>query len=104
MACPDIVCRRDARGLAIVEGARRQWALHSPTGFEWGYGGPGPSGLALALLWLVTAERDFAASHHQDFKRRFVEPLPAEGGVIRGADIDTWISERGYVPPPAEYW
>ena len=27
---------------------------HSPTGFEWGYGGSGPAQLALAILTTVT--------------------------------------------------
>ena len=58
---PDIVCRRGADGTAVVEGIRQAWVWHSPTGFEWGYGGSGPADLALNILLAATADRDFAA-------------------------------------------
>ena len=47
---------RDADGTARVTvdmeplDPRLDLANHSPTGFEWGYGGSGPAQLALALL------------------------------------------------------
>lgn len=48
---------------------------HSPTGFSWGYGGSGPSQLALALLADVfddgTAQR-----FYQDFKFGVIANLP----------------------------
>lgn len=40
---------------------------HSPDGFAWGYGGSGPSQLALAIL-LHFASKEFALKHYQQFK------------------------------------
>lgn len=49
---------------------------HSPTGFEWGYGGSGPAQLALALLADHLDNDDEAVALHQDFKRMVVADLP----------------------------
>lgn len=95
---PDIVCRRGAAGAAVVEGVRHAWVWHSPTGFEWGYGGSGPADLALNILLAATADRDFAAQHHQAFKRRFVAPLPPAGGVIRADAVLDWIRSQAAAP------
>ncbi len=40
---------------------------HSPTGFEWGYGGSGPHQLALALLMDATGDNDVAEKFYCDF-------------------------------------
>jgi len=45
---------------------------HSPTGFQWGYGGSGPAQLALALLADATGDDRLAVHLHQPFKRHFV--------------------------------
>ena len=45
---------------------------HSPTGFQWGYGGSGPAQLALALLADALGDTELAQMHYQDFKRAFV--------------------------------
>jgi Family of unknown function (DUF6166) len=49
---------------------------HSPTGFEWGYGGSGPAQLALAILCECLEYVDQAVALHQVFKRRVVARLP----------------------------
>ena len=41
---------------------------HSPTGFEWGYGGSGPAQLALALLADHLGNDQEAVAYHQHFK------------------------------------
>jgi Family of unknown function (DUF6166) len=41
---------------------------HSPTGFCWGYGGSGPSQLALALLIDCLGDVDQAKHYYQPFK------------------------------------
>jgi hypothetical protein len=46
---------------------------HSPTGFAWGYGGSGPSQLALALLADVLADDKRALRLYMDFKWAVVE-------------------------------
>ncbi len=48
---------------------------HSPTGFEWGYGGIGPAQLALAILADCVGD-NLALRHHQDFNRAVVAKLP----------------------------
>ena len=56
--------RREGHAVIVVVDGRPLnprldlWS-HSPTGFEWGYGGSGPAQLALALL----------ADHLEDDKR-----------------------------------
>lgn len=95
---PDIVCRRGSDGTAVVEGLRQAWVWHSPKGFEWGYGGSGPADLALNILLAATADRDFAARHHQSFKWRFVASLPPSGGIIRAAAVLDWIAAKGDQP------
>lgn len=68
---------------------------HSPTGFEWGYGGSGPADLALNILEFVLRDSEydgpkmktwdgkecFAASWfmHQTFKREIIANIPRDG-------------------------
>ena len=94
----DIVCRRGADGAAVVKGICQTWVWHSPTGFEWRYGGSGPADLALNILLATTADRDFAACHHQAFKWRFVASLTRSGGTIRTDAVLDWITSQGAVP------
>jgi len=44
---------------------------HSPDGFNWGYGGSGPSQLALAIVLKITGKSD----GYQDFKWKHIAPL-----------------------------
>lgn len=48
---------------------------HSPDGFSWGYGGSGPSQLALALL-LEATDQETALKYYQDFKWDVISKLP----------------------------
>ncbi len=80
--------------MARVEGVTHRWVWHSPTGFDGGYEGSGTADLALNILYEVTGDRDFAARHHQDFKRKHVAQLPQAGGVIEEAVIGDWIAKR----------
>lgn len=72
----------------------RQVVRHSPTGFEWGYGGSGPADLALNILLLFT-DMQTAERLYQDFKWQFIATMPCEGGVIKREDILNWLRERG---------
>jgi hypothetical protein len=47
---------------------RRDLFNHSPTGFEWGYGGSGPAQLALAILADALGDDERAVRLHQRFK------------------------------------
>ncbi len=49
---------------------------HSPTGFEWGYGGSGPAQLSLALLADALGDDEKAVQLHQPFKWAVVGSLP----------------------------
>jgi hypothetical protein len=48
---------------------------HSPTGFNWGYGGSGPAQSALAIL-MEFADPALAEIFYQDFKFGWVGGLP----------------------------
>jgi len=68
--------------------ARNDLWNHSPTGFEWGYGGSGPAQLALAILADATGDEDLAIELHQTFKWEVVAKLPKEKWeLLRGAVI-----------------
>ena len=60
---------------------------HSPTGFEWGYGGSGPAQLALALLANHLGNNDAAVSLQQDFKSQVVASLPYRRWTLTGEHI-----------------
>jgi hypothetical protein len=64
---------------------------HSPTGFEWGYGGSGPAQLALALLADCLGDDDEAVSLHQDFKSAFVAGLPHRGWTVAEEQVRTTV-------------
>lgn len=55
---------------------RLDLANKSPTGFSWGYGGSGPSQLALALCADALGDEMAALIIHQDFKFRVLGNLP----------------------------
>lgn len=60
---------------------------HSPTGFEWGYGGSGPSQLALAILADHSGD-EVAQKWYQPFKWRMISSLPRDGGFrMTGDDV-----------------
>lgn len=86
----------------------RHVVLHSPTGFEWGYGGSGPADLALSILcdhFGYTGSRQprpwpddpfvRAWDLHQAFKWDHVSKWPSEGHWrIESGDIERWVEER----------
>ena len=49
---------------------------HSPTGFEWGYGGSGPAQLALAILADHCGNDEDALNYYQRFKWKVIAVLP----------------------------
>jgi len=62
--------------------------MHSPSGFEWGYGGSGPAQLALALLADHLGNAAKALDLYQDFKFAVVVGLPRDGWVLSTEQID----------------
>ena len=61
---------------------------HSPTGFEWGYGGSGPAQLSLALLADHLGDDHRAVELHQDFKWAVVAKLPKRGWTLTSRQIE----------------
>lgn len=98
---------------------------HSPTGFEWGYGGSGPADLALNICEMLAVHlgvarpsvpcyRDscsrFAWDAYQEFKRLFVAPADREHAEIPWTDVLEWgqarlarVEQRELLEPGADY-
>lgn len=67
---------------------------HSPDGFAWGYGGSGPAQLALAILYEVTGDEQFALAHYQDYKGDIIAKLK-DAFSIDIESVKLWIRQRG---------
>jgi len=61
---------------------------HSPTGFEWGYGGSGPAQTALALCAHALGDDERALRVYQQFKFRVVGRMAAEWRLTRQEIVD----------------
>jgi hypothetical protein len=85
----DVICKR-GEGWNILTNIPQVEVYHSPSGFEWGYGGSGPADFALNILMLFT-DKKTAYALHQAFKWDFIAAMPKEGGTIKGDDIKRWI-------------
>ncbi len=77
---------------------------HSPTGFEWGYGGSGPSQLALAILLdyflnvlKLSQAEELAATYYQKFKEHFIAPATSEGFQIEAHEIEHFLIMEGWL-------
>ena len=66
---------------------------HSPTGYEWGYGGSGPAQLALALLADCLQDDAEAIGWHQEFKRAIVAGLPRQGWTLTSRQIEQALEQ-----------
>lgn len=136
----DVVMRRDERRglidgrfvpvsafgeLPIVESMLhfnipRRHVDHSPSGWEWGYGGSGPADLALNILacfedclvpvephlrevlWDGTSVHPEVWRLHQSFKRQFIQTMPREGGTIGGDTIRAFIAMNSILHEPGK--
>jgi hypothetical protein len=76
---------------------------HSPTGFEWGYYGSGPSQLAYAILrsyFEVVEKLDVptsvrrAKAHYTRFKQEFVAKWHGEEWEITSDQITFWLTTQ----------
>lgn len=65
---------------------------HSPTGFAWGYGGSGPSQLALAILMEVLDETD-AKRLYQQFKWDFVAVWASNRNFMQEINVSAWLEK-----------
>lgn len=73
--------------------ARLDLRNHSPTGFEWGYGGSGPAQLALALCCDALGDDARALASYQRFKFGVVAALPKAGWTLTRAEIVSAVEE-----------
>jgi hypothetical protein len=67
---------------------------HSPTGFNWGYGGSGPADLALSLLIDALGRRRKAQQLYQAFKWDIVARLPYTEWTLSRVDILAWVRQH----------
>lgn len=77
---------------------------HSPDGFSWGYGGSGPSQLALAILLEAGCSDEQAVRLHQQFKADFVARWAHDGpgdAQVHEIDVARWIALQGRSPDAA---
>lgn len=90
----DIVLLRTSKG--VKANIPQDLVFHSPTGFEYGYGGSGPADLALNILYQFMNARH-AWKYHQAFKWDVVAKLDrsAEEVEIPRHEIRDWI--QGHV-------
>lgn len=108
---------RQAGVLVTVNGQPLKHVIrHSPTGFEWGYGGSGPADLALSILTdylhrapsvvvrdeaeheLILARQGrqkLAELLHQGFKAEVIATLPHEGWRLTGQQVAEWLARHG---------
>jgi len=77
------------RGNALAD-IEQRFVYHSPTGFEWGYGGSGPADLALNILGLFVPPPEAWRLHH-DYKRDVIAGIGHEGGTITAESVIDWI-------------
>ena len=85
--------RREGYAVTVtVDGRRLNPRLdlwnHSPTGFEWGYGGSGPAQLALAILADHCGDDEQALNFYQRFKWAVIAELPHREWTLNSEDID----------------
>lgn len=73
--------------------------VHSPMGFEWGYGKSGPAQLALALLADHLGDDGLALKLHQAFRRAVVSKLPRYSWTLTSEQIDDCV--RNLIADPA---
>jgi hypothetical protein len=67
---------------------------HSPTGFEFGYGGSGPSDLARCILIDMGYPVPQVDMVYQEFKTRFIENADYDGFIIDEDAIRFWWETR----------
>jgi hypothetical protein len=67
---------------------RQDLRNHSPTGFEWGFGGSGPAQLALALLADHLGDDQRALALYHEFRFHVIAALPGSWWKLTSQDID----------------
>jgi len=71
----------------------RELRNHSPTGFEWGYGGSGPAQLALAILAEHLGDERAALSRYQRFKWACIAQIRSAAWSLSSEEIDNCLAQ-----------
>lgn len=85
--------------LVDEDGTRRRVELptrtdlrnHSPTGFEWGYAGSGPSQLALAIMADYLKDDKKALEYYYYFKMEVITGLRGETFELTADQVRRWV-------------
>jgi hypothetical protein len=82
-----------------------RYARHSPTGFEWGYGGSGPAELARYLTYGVARYLGISPDRWDQFdyqvvKWEFVARIPHHGGGFHASEIYEALGLSHYLDEP----
>jgi hypothetical protein len=87
----------------IVDGRplnpRQDLYNHSPDGFEWGYGGSGPTQLALAILADYLNDDEQALNLYQRFKWEVIATLPKKSWTLNEHQIREVLHQLSMNPP-----
>lgn len=85
-----VVVRSD--GLLLWPERSQKVRNHSPDGFEFGYGGSGPTQLALAILLDYTDDKDIAQQYYPGFRDCFIVNVKHEGFQINASEIEEYLA------------
>jgi hypothetical protein len=99
--------RREGHAVVVtVDGRKLNPRLdlwnHSPTGFEWGYGGSGPAQLALAILADHCGNDEQAFNFHHRFKWAVIAELPDRRWTLTSQEIDQVLQALSEAEPILE--
>jgi hypothetical protein len=72
---------------------RRELRDHSPTGFEWGYGGSGPAQLVLAILAEHLGDDRAALNLYQRFKWACIAQIRSASWSLSNEEIDNCLAQ-----------
>ena len=76
-------------------GLRLDLRKHSPTGFEWGYGGSGPAQLALAVTAHALGDDEKALAVYQTVKGTLFAGIAGDKWRLSGDAVRS-VAERAY--------
>lgn len=93
VTCKCVVTVEDGGSTTVPLDPRLDIRNHSPSGFEWGYGGSGPAQLALALVADCCGEAQAIPTVYQKFKAKVIARLPNDGWVLTEEDITGAIED-----------
>lgn len=72
-----------------------EYVKHSPTGFEWGYGGSGPAQLAFAILLDASGDVARSMALYQNFKAEVISNLDRDmPWAIAQDTVVNWMRSR----------